>query len=244
MSVSSLFLRAVPAPHDWDDARATPAALVRARIFDAIIRAVADKGYAAATVADITARSHISRRTFYEHFADKEECFLLAYEAACRATLREIATATEKIPAADWRARLTVALETYIGVLAEDPDLAQVTLIDILGGGPRALALREQILENYIDFYRRLSVRARQAGAVAPVPDVFLRGIVGAIAEIVQHELMANRARGLPSLVPTLVTFTLTLLGDHPGTSEPIDGTSAAPVGQPNPEGQHPAPNS
>jgi AcrR family transcriptional regulator len=244
MSVPSLFLRAVPTPHDWDDARATPEALVRARIFDAIIRAVADKGYAAATVADITARSHISRRTFYEHFADKQECFLLAYEAASRATLREITTATAQVPAADWRRRLTVALETYIGVLAEDPELAQVTLIDILGGGPRALALREQILENYTDFYRRLSVRARQAGSVNPVPNVFLRGIVGAIAEIVQHELMANRARELPSLVPTLVTFTLTLLGVRSGTSEPIDGTSAAPVGQPHPEGEHPAPNS
>src|ERR1700690_1931506 len=109
MSVPSLFLRAVPAPHDWDDARATPAALVRARIFDGITRAVADKGYAAATVADITARSRISRRTFYEHFADKEECFLLAYEAAGRATLREIATATAGVPAADWRGRLTGA---------------------------------------------------------------------------------------------------------------------------------------
>jgi AcrR family transcriptional regulator len=215
MGAPSLFLRAIPAPADWTDARATPAALVRARIFDAITRAVAEKGYSATTVADIAARSQISRRTFYEHFADKEECFLGAYESASGAALEAIARATSQIPAARWRERLSAALETYIGILADEPELAQVTLLDILGAGPRALQAREEVLERYTDFYRRLAKRAR-SGSIAPVPDVFLRGLVGAIAEIVQHELLAGRARELPDLVPTLVELTLAVLGDRP----------------------------
>ena len=223
----SLFLRAVPAPHDWEDARATPAALVRARMFDAITRAVAAKGYAATTVAEITARSRVSRRTFYEHFSDKEDCFLGAYLSASEATLSAVAAATGRHPAEDWRGRLTIALETYVGILAEDPELAQVTLIDILGAGPRALALREQILEQYTDFYRRLAVRASRAGSLAPVPDVFLRGIVGAIAEIVQHELLADRVHGLPDLVPTLVALTLTVLGDPSIDDRPVEPVTA-----------------
>ncbi len=213
MTTTSLFLRAVPPPADWDDARGTPAALVRARIFDAITRAVAEKGYAATTVSDVTARSRISRRTFYENFADKEDCFLLAYESASQATLRSIAAATRGVRADDWRQRLAIALKTYVGILAEDPQLAQVTLIDILGAGPAALVIRERVLEQYTDFYRRLSARACQAGAMAPVPDVFLRGLVGAIAEIVQHELLAGRVRELPDLVPTLEQLTLAVLG-------------------------------
>jgi AcrR family transcriptional regulator len=244
VSAVSLFLRAVPAPHDWDDARATPTALVRARIFDAITRSVAEKGYAGATVTDITARARISRRTFYEHFADKEECFLLAYETASRATMSEIEQATNDVPVDDWRRRLTVALDTYIGILAEDPQLAQVTLIDVLAAGPRALLVREHVLDNYVDFYRRLSIRARQADSVAPVPSLFLRGIVGATAEIVQHELMADRASELPDLVPTLVTFTLTVLGDGAGMSRPVAGSSASPVGRPPLEGRQQAPSS
>jgi AcrR family transcriptional regulator len=212
MSATSLFLRAVPSPADWEDARGTPAALVRARIFHAMTRAVATKGYAATTVADVTAASHVSRRTFYEHFADKEECFLLAYEEASQATLASIAAATRAVPVADWRARLSVALTTYVGILAEDPQLAQVTLIDILGAGPAALAIRERVLEQYTDFYRRLSIRACRAGAMTPVPDAFLRGLVGAIAEIVQHELLAARVEELPALVPTLEELTLAVL--------------------------------
>jgi len=215
MGATSLFLRAVPAPSDWEGARATPAALIRARIFDAITRAVAEKGYAATTVADITARCRISRRTFYEHFADKETCFLGAYESASMATLESIAQATAPIAATEWQERLRVALETYVGILAEDPELAQVTLIDILGAGPRALVMREDVLERYTDFYRRLSARASHSGAVTPVPDVFLRGLVGAIAEIIQRELLADRARELPQLVPTFVQLTLTVFGDR-----------------------------
>jgi AcrR family transcriptional regulator len=215
MSATSLFLRAVPAPSDWEDARATPVALIRARILDAVTRAVAEKGYAAATVADITARSHLSRRTFYEHFADKEECLLAAYESASRATMREIERATIGIAAEDWRMRLNVALTTYVGILAEDPELAQVTLLDVLGAGPAALRLREQILDQYTDFYRRLAVRACQADGLTPVPDVFLRGLVGAIAEIVQHELLEDRAGTLPALVPTLEQLTLAVLGER-----------------------------
>jgi AcrR family transcriptional regulator len=214
VSAPSLFLRAVPAPHDWEDARATPAAFVRARIFDAVVRAVAQKGYAATTVADIIAHAHISRRTFYEHFSDKEEGFLLAYEFASRATLREIEEATSRVSAADWRGRLQLGLQTYVGILAEDPPLAQVTLIDILGAGPRALSLREGILEQYTDFYRRLGARACQAGATSPVPDIFLRGLVGAIAEIVQQEIQAGRVQRLPQLVPTLTELALVVLGE------------------------------
>ena len=227
MSSTSLFLRAVPAPHDWDDARATPTALVRARIFDAITRAVAEKGYAAATVSDITARSRISRRTFYEQFADKEESFLLAYESASHATLREIAARTAHIPAEDWRGRLQAGLETYVGILAEDPPLAQVTLIDILGAGPRALAAREQILQQYTDFYRRLAARACQAGSITPVPETFLRGLVGAIAEIVQHEILEGRVQQLPDLVPTLNALALVVLGEGRAAERPAPATAS-----------------
>jgi AcrR family transcriptional regulator len=209
----------VPAPHDWEDARGTPLALVRARIFDAIIRAVAEKGYAATTVADVTARSRISRRTFYEQFSDKEDCFLQAYEAASQATLDAVAAATRGIPVAEWHEHLRISLETYVAVLAEDPELAQVTLIDVLGAGPRALALREGILAQYTDFYRRLAARLARTHSLPPVPDVFLRGLVGAIAEVVQQELLAERAPQLPELVPTLVRLALTVLGER----EPMD---------------------
>lgn len=178
-----------------------------------MVRAVAEKGYGAATVADITARSHISRRTLYDHFSD-EECFLGAYEFASRATLQEIETATSVVPSTDWRGRLHLGLRTYVEVPAEDPALARVDADRRSRCGPRAVAMREGILQHYTDFYRRLAARACQTGATSPVPEVFLRGLVGAIAEIVQHEILCGRVRQLPEPVPKLAELALTVLGE------------------------------
>ncbi|MGH2822903.1 MAG: TetR/AcrR family transcriptional regulator, partial [Thermoleophilaceae bacterium] len=58
------------------------AASQRARLLEAVGRAVADKGYAAATIDDIVRGAGVSKKTFYEHFKDKLDCFLAAYEAA------------------------------------------------------------------------------------------------------------------------------------------------------------------
>src|SRR4051812_4425661 len=103
----SLFLRDVPA----GDGPAAGAADQRARLLDAITRVVVRKGYARATVADVVEVAGVSRRTFYEQFADKEACFLAAYEAAGAAVVADIAAAVEQLGGARWQERLHCALE-------------------------------------------------------------------------------------------------------------------------------------
>ena len=79
--------------------RETVAASQRARMIDAMAAVVAEKGYAATTVADVVERAGVSRRTFYEQFADKEACFLAAYEVGLAVVLDRIRPRTTARPA-------------------------------------------------------------------------------------------------------------------------------------------------
>lgn len=213
----SLFLQSVPAPRDWDQARTTATSIARARICQAMAQVVAEQGYASATVSDVVKAAHISRRTFYEHFKDKEGCFVEMYRTGCENGIAQIDDALRALENPDWRTRLWVSLETYLSVLAAEPHFAKVLLIDVLGGGSRALAMRERILGVYVEHYRGLRERARSEDPELPdIPDPFLRGMVGGIAELVQECLLETPAKEIPrrlrSLTPTLASFATAVL--------------------------------
>jgi AcrR family transcriptional regulator len=211
-ATNSLFLYSVPAPRNWDEARTTGASITRARICEAMAHVVAERGYAAATVADVVSAVRISRRTFYELFEDKEACFLETYRIGCENGIAQIDDALRALDEPDWRTRLRVSLETYLSILAAEPHFARVLLIDVLGAGPRALAMREQVLSDYVAHYRRLRELARaEEPALPEVPDEFLRALVGGIAELVQQCLLQSSPKETPDrlrgLADTLVSF-------------------------------------
>src|SRR4051812_38560372 len=85
----SLYFRGLP--EGWEDDRALITHTQRERMLDAMARAVGSKGYAKVTVSDVVALAGVSRRTFYEHFADKEECFLESYAVGAQAIIAEVA---------------------------------------------------------------------------------------------------------------------------------------------------------
>src|SRR5690349_5301604 len=152
-ATDSLFLYSVRAPRNWDEAANTGTLLARARICEAMAHLVAERGYAAVTVADVVSSVRISRRTFYEHFEDKESCFLETYRIGCENGIAQIDDALRALDDPDWRTRLRVSLEAYVSILAHEPHFARVLLIDVLGAGPRALAMREQVLAEYVAHY-------------------------------------------------------------------------------------------
>lgn len=208
-ATNSLFLYSARAPRDWDDARTS---ITRARICETMAHVVAERGYSAATVADVVAAARISRRTFYEHFEDKEACFLETYRMGCENGMAQIGEALRALENPDWRTRLRVSLEAYVSILAAEPNFARVLLIDVLGAGPRALAMRERVLAEYVEHYRGLCERARIEEPDLPdIPHEFLRALVGGIAELVQQVLLERRAKEIPDrlygLTDTLVSF-------------------------------------
>jgi len=218
---ASLFLQSVPAPRAWDDVDETASAIIRARIYEAMATAIAHGGYASVTVSDVVRAARISRRTFYEHFTDKEDCFVATYRSGCENGVAQIGAALRALDEPDWRTRLWVSLESYLDILAAEPHFASVLLIDVLGAGPRALAMRERILNIYVEHYRGLRELAiEEESGLVRVPDEFLRALVGGIAELVQQCLLDSPtdevAERLRALTPTLVSFASTVLtGGH-----------------------------
>jgi AcrR family transcriptional regulator len=179
----------------------------RARMLDGMARAVAAKGYANVTVADVVAQAGVSRRTFYEQFTDKEDCFLEAFRTGCQLLLGEIVLALEDLPVdAGWRARLETGMRCYTAVLGADPAFARALVLDVLGAGPRAIELRRHVQESFSDLFRQLSEHAvAEDAAVGPVPDLFLWALVGGISELIQRQILAEGAESLPTLAPALV---------------------------------------
>src|SRR5947209_9973595 len=100
----------------------------RARLLEAMVRAVAEKGYEAATVADAVRLAKVSRGTFYELFESKEACLLAAYQAGYEVLEQRIDEAIAG--AGDWRDELRLGIRAYLRALSQDPLFARVYLIE------------------------------------------------------------------------------------------------------------------
>jgi len=180
----------------------------RERLLDAMAQTTARRGYAAASVADVLNVARISRRTFYELFADKEDCFLAAYDEI--ATLcGEHAIAAYRAERS-WEAGLTRAYAALLGVLAAEPDYAHLAVVEILAAGPRGLARREATLRRFTQFIEY--TRAHVERTVEP-PPVVAEAIAGGIHELLYSQIVRGEAHALPELTENLVHYTFLLLG-------------------------------
>ncbi|HET6506775.1 MAG TPA: TetR/AcrR family transcriptional regulator [Baekduia sp.] len=125
----------------------------RARLVEGMIQAVAEKGYAAATVADAVRAARVSRGTFYAQFASKEECFLEAYKYGIDVIVERIRAAI-RAEDGDWIARLRTGLRAYLETLAGEPRFARTHLFEVHMAGPRAGAARDAALRAFADRYK------------------------------------------------------------------------------------------
>src|SRR4051794_30349919 len=148
---ASLYFRSLEPGQGWDGGREAVSASQRGRMFHAMMRAVASKSYSNVTVADVVSGAGVSRRTFYEHFEDKEECFLAAYETGTEVLIGDILETLRGLPAdARWRGRLRAALQSYTEALAAEPEFARTFLIDVLGAGPKAVQARQRVYDMFV----------------------------------------------------------------------------------------------
>jgi AcrR family transcriptional regulator len=171
----------------------------RDRVVAGMIAAVAERGYAPTTITDVVRHARVSRRTFYEHFADKEDCFLAAYDTVSDAVLAAIEGAASEHEA--WRDRLLAGVRAYLEGLASQPELARVFTVEILSAGPAALARRRAVLRRFAASLRTQVDAAVAAGAPGRgIDDVTALALAGAIHELVLDALEAGRGRELPAL--------------------------------------------
>ena len=192
-------------------AREVVLASQRGRLVEAMANCVARRGYADTTVAEVVARAGVSRKTFYEHFPDKQACFLAAWDLGTDYLIAQIVEVAA--PVEDWRDRLWAGTETYLQILSEEPDFARTFLIEVLGAGSEALERRAAIHGRFTDVLRLTHDDARAQGADLPaVPDHVFRAATGAAWELVAEHVRTRGVDDLIDLCPVIVEIHLTLL--------------------------------
>jgi len=173
----------------------------RERLLNGVVEAVAEHGYNATTIGRITDAAKISRRTFYEYFKGKEDCFLAAYEmidAHVRSSMLAAGEATESWPE-QVRARLAVLLD----ILSRDPTVARFYLTEPLAAGG-------EIAARYRDAMQLLAEAIRPQSPLSDM-DVEVRdqALMGGIATLIARRLNAGGAAQLRELLPDLVELAL-----------------------------------
>ncbi len=192
-------------------AREVVLASQRGRLLEAMAACVAEQGYAATTVAQVIARAGVSRKTFYEQFADKRECFLAAWEVGTDLLLGQMLAAGEE--ADGWRERLRAGVDAFLEILAAEPDFARSFMIEVLSVGEDALARRAEINERFAAALAETSAQAQAEGAgLGPVPPWAFRAAAGAAWELTVEHLRTRGVEGLPELAPQIEAIHLAIL--------------------------------
>lgn len=185
-------------------------------MLDAVARAVAQKSYAAATVADVIAIAGVSRRTFYEQFPNIEDCFMAAYVEGMQSLLGAIRQAMHGVPEDDWRARTRMAIEAYLQVLASRPEAAWAFSVEAVGTGRQGLDQRAWVLSQWVAQWRALwALRQRNEPSLEPIADEPLLALTGGLEELVRECLRKRGARHLQELAPAAIDLALAVLEGH-----------------------------
>ena len=168
--------------------RVQVAEMQRARLLAAAVGAFAELGYSRASVAHITARARVSRRTFYDLFENREDCLLAVLEDAVAQLSAEIDAAN--LGGLAWRERVRGGLLAILSFFDREPTLARVCVVQALQGGPRVLAWREEFLTRLAEILDE----GREAGSRArDCTDLTAEGLVGAAFAIVYARLSSGR---------------------------------------------------
>ena len=125
-------------------------------------QSVSEQGYADTTIADVVRIARTSRTAFYKHFADKEECFLATYQQMTN--VRIAASLDAAAQCETWDEKLDAGIAAYFRWMAEHPEVAVTTVVEVHCAGPRALDARSDALGGWTKTIEGVAVLARQAG--------------------------------------------------------------------------------
>jgi AcrR family transcriptional regulator len=204
------------------------ASIQRKRILAGMFAAVAERGAAGTSVADVVARSGVSRRTFYEAFADREDCLAAALREALAAAAERVLPAY-RAPTR-WHERIRAGLRELLCFLEEQPAAARLLLVESLGAGAEALALRTHVTARLVEAVEE----GRELGrGGAELPALTGEGAVGGVVSILQRTIATP---GHPPLIdllnPLMAMLTLPYLGPAAARRE-LDRPVPPPVRAP-----------
>lgn len=184
------------------------------RMLVAMLYAVRDHGYHAATVADVVATASVSRTTFYTHFTDKEGCFLAAYRYAMDLAFQGLRDSGSSPAAGGWRSNVRADISEYVDVLASEPALAISLHVEVLAAGAAALEQRAEMLALLASRIAELDEAARREQPELPeIPPAAFALFAGGLDELIRDRLRTGAAEHLHELVEPVLDATYSLFG-------------------------------
>jgi AcrR family transcriptional regulator/DNA-binding MarR family transcriptional regulator len=187
--------RGVTASKPFSD-RGQVSEMQRARLLSAAVPVVDGLGWSGVTVADIASRARVSRRTFYDLFANREECLLAVLDDTVEHVERDLAVAVGE--GFSWVERVRAGLWTILSFLDRDPVLARVCVVQSACGSRRALKAREEILGRFARTLEKGAAEESTRGA--EVPSLTAEGLIGAAVAIVYKRLLNGERAPLTDL--------------------------------------------
>lgn len=175
----------------------------RDRLIDAMARTVAAKGYAGASLGDVCTAAGVSTRAFYQHFADKQACFLAAFDLGV--VLLQKAVTGAYGGSEPWPVRMHRGLDTLLRILAAEPAFAALAVVEVLAAGPTARARRRLLLDMYTVFFADAPRGPDLSEVPAGVIDAVIAGVYGVVYDFVSTGRVAELPDQLPNLTYLVV---------------------------------------
>jgi len=175
--------------------------LQRARIIGASFEVTAQRGADHLTVAHLVGRSGVSRRTFYEHFTDREDCLLAAFEHALQLVSERVIPAYEAEKG--WRERIRAGLLALLSFCGEQPSVARMLVCESQASGAKVAERRAQVL----GALTRIVEEGRKAGKAENVSPLAAEGTVGGVLTVIQARLLDAKPRPLLALTNELASM-------------------------------------
>jgi AcrR family transcriptional regulator/DNA-binding MarR family transcriptional regulator len=166
------------------------AEIQRARMLTAMVQEVSGRGAANVSVGHVVGRSGVSRRTFYEIFEDREDCFLAAFDDALNHAAASVIPAYER--PGSWREKIRAGLTALLESLESDRAMGRLLIVESLAAGPGALKRRQSALDQIISIVEQGSIQAK---AALDPPALTAEGVVGGVLSVLHARLIEQERR-------------------------------------------------
>ena len=174
------------------------------RLLLAMIDSVGEKGYRATTISDLVGRAGVSRKTFYEHFANKQECLLATFDTIAEDGRRRAVEAYGRAEAEGLQEAVEAAIRALFEATIDNPAAARLNMVEIVAAGPAGIERRERATDDYRRFVRGILQQEPDDGTV---PDAVVRAVVGGLNRILYSRVRHGRRAELRQLVPDLMRW-------------------------------------
>jgi AcrR family transcriptional regulator len=179
----------------------------RERLIAGLAEAIAENGYAGTTIAHITSHAAVSRRTFYEHFASKDECFVSAYEVVMAELRERVGAAFEGED--DWPHAVRAGIAAMLSFLVAEPNLARLCMVEALVAGPVVVERYDSAIQSFVPYFRT-GREGRSPEVLSRLSPTTEEALIGGMMSLISRRIIAGKTAELETLLPDLVEFVLT----------------------------------